>query len=73
MVSWVPPKWSVAGQAGPAQQTPNLAAVIQEIVNRPGWSAGSSLVLIITGTGHREAESREGDPAGAAVLHVEHQ
>jgi len=73
LVNWVPPKWTVVGQVGPAQQTSNLAAVIQEIVNRPGWVAGNSLVLIITGTGHREAEAYDGDQAGAAVLHVEHR
>jgi len=47
--------------------------VIQEIVNRPGWIPGNSLVLIITGTGHREAASYDGDPAGAALLHVEYK
>jgi hypothetical protein len=47
--------------------------VIQEIVNRPGWVAGNALVLIITGSGHREAESYEGDSGGAAVLHLEHR
>jgi hypothetical protein len=71
--TWNPASWTVVGQAGPAQQTPNLAAVIQEIVNRPGWVPGNSLVLIVTGNGHREAESYDADHAGAAVLHVEHQ
>jgi hypothetical protein len=73
MVNWAPPKWTAVGQVGPAQQTTNLAAVIQEIVNRPGWVPGNSLVLIITGTGHREAESYDADQAGAAVLHLEHR
>jgi hypothetical protein len=73
MVNWAPPKWLAVGQVGPAQQTTNLAAVIQEIVNRPGWVPGNSLVLIITGTGHREAESYDADQAGAAVLHLEHR
>jgi len=72
-VSWAPAPWTVVGQSGPAQQTPNLAAVIQEIVNRSGWASGNSLVLIITGTGTRTAESYNGDQAGAALLHVEYQ
>jgi hypothetical protein len=72
-VNWIPPPWTVAGQAGPAQRTPNLASVIQEIVSRPGWVAGKSMVLILTGTGHREAEAYNGDHAGAALLHVEYQ
>jgi hypothetical protein len=28
------------------QWTPNIASVIQGIVNRPGWSNGNSLVII---------------------------
>ena len=52
------------------QRTPNLAAVIQEIVNRPGWS-GNSLVLLISGSGVRIAEAYDGDPDGGALLHVE--
>ncbi len=69
-VNWVPAPWTVVGQVGPAQRTPSLVSVIQEIVNRPGWLPGNSLVLIITGTGHREAEAYNN---GAAILHVEYQ
>jgi hypothetical protein len=47
--------------------------VIQEIVGRPGWASGHSLVLIISGTGHREAEAYEGAAAAAPLLHVEYQ
>ena len=40
-----------------------------------GWVAGdyggNSLVLIITGTGERVAESFDGLPAAAPLLHVE--
>ena len=68
-VAWAPPPWS-AGQQGSAQRTPDLSAVIQEIVNRKGWSPGNALVLIITGSGRRVAESFEG--GFPAVLHIEH-
>jgi hypothetical protein len=71
-VSWSPAPWTTVGEAGPGQQTPNIAAVIQETVNRPGWSSGNSLVIIITGSGKRTAESYNGDQAGAPLLHVEH-
>src|SRR5439155_879607 len=53
-IGWAPVPW-VVGEVGPNQQTPDLSAVIQEIVNRPGWASGNALVLIITGTGHRTA------------------
>ncbi|MEE9533776.1 MAG: hypothetical protein V3W06_05115, partial [Acidimicrobiia bacterium] len=70
-VAWSPVAWTTVGQAGPDQRTPDIASVIQEIVNRTGWSNGNSLVIIITGTGERTAESYNGDQAGAPLLHVE--
>ncbi len=69
-VPWDPPPWSQTGQSGPDQRTADIAAVIQEIVERPGWASGNALTLIFTGTGRRVAESFEGDPAGAPLLHV---
>jgi hypothetical protein len=69
-VSWVPAPWNTKGQAGPDQRTPDLSPVIQEIVNRLGWSSGNSLVIIITGTGKRTAEAYDG--TAAPLLHVEY-
>ena len=71
-VNWAPAAWSTVGERGPAQRTPDLAAVIQEVVGRPGWVSGNALAVIITGSGTRIAESYEGDPAGAAALHIEY-
>ena len=72
-LSWTPPGWSMVGAAGVDQRTPDLASIIQEIVDRGGWSRGNPIVLIITGRGRRVAESFEGDPAGAPLLHVEYR
>lgn len=69
-VTWSPAPWTVIGAAGPEQRTPDLSAVIQEVVNRPGWMR-KSLALLITGTGHRTAQSFEGAAAGAPRLHIE--
>ena len=71
-VSWSPDPWLIVGEAGVAQQTPDISSIIQEIVNRPGWTIGNSLAIIITGTGLRTAEAFEGDAAGAPLLHVEY-
>jgi hypothetical protein len=71
-VPWSPAGWPTVGEAGPDQQTPSIATVIEEIVKRPGWSAGNSLVIIITGTGQRIAESYNGIPNAAPLLHVEY-
>lgn len=69
---WTPAAWTSAGEARLDQRTPNLAAVVQEIVNRPGWEPGNALALIIDGTGARIAEAYDGDPAAAPLLHVEY-
>ena len=71
-VNWSPAAWSTVGQAGLAQQTPDLKGVVQEVVRRTGWATGNALVLIITGTGHRTARAWDGVPAGAPLLHVEY-
>lgn len=68
---WSPQAWT-AGAAGVAQRTPDLSAVVQEVVSRPGWTSGNALAFIITGTGHRTAESYEGGSAKAPLLHVEY-
>lgn len=70
-VAWNPPAWSVTGERGPAQQTPDLSAIIQQIVSRPGWASGNALALIVTGTGVRAATAYEGGSGVAATLHVE--
>ena len=70
-VSWNPDPWT-KGEAGLAQRTPGQVPVIQEVVDRTGWASGNSLVIIIDGTGKRVAESYNGDPAAAPLLHVEY-
>jgi len=73
-VTWDPAPWTAVGEAGLDQQTAGLVPVIQEIVNRPGWASGNALALIISGmdTRKRVAESYEGRPAGAPLLHIEY-
>jgi hypothetical protein len=59
-------------EAGPNQRTPNLASIVQEIMNRPGWIPGNAIVLVITGTGTRTAIAYDRTPAAAAKLIVNH-
>lgn len=72
-VTWSPPDWTVVGEAGPGQRTPDLAAVVQEVIGLPGWVAGGSLVIFVTGTGRRVAEAWNGDRVRAPLLHVEYE
>lgn len=72
IVNWLPVSWLKLGVAGVDQRTPNLAPIIQEIINQSGWATGNSMVLIITGSGKRVAQAFENNPAGAPVLHIEY-
>jgi hypothetical protein len=71
-ISWSPPPWSVEGQAGIDQRTPDISPIIQEIVNRADWMEGNSLVIIINGSGVRTAEAYDGTRTGAPLLHIEY-
>ena len=55
-VPWQPGSWA-AGQSNVTQLTPNVAGLVQEVTSRPGWSAGNAIAFIISGTGHRTADS----------------
>jgi hypothetical protein len=68
-VAWVPAAWPTVGAAGPDQRTPDLSAVIQEIVDRAGWASGNAIAIVVTGSGRRTAESADG-PGEAPVLSV---
>ena len=45
------------GAAEAAQQTPDLAALVQSVIDRPDWEAGNPLAFIISGKGKRVAAS----------------
>ena len=70
-VAWSPPAWGIVAEAGTDQRTPDISTVIKDIVDRAGWSEGSAIAIIMTGTGTRTAESHDGNPGRAPVLHVE--
>jgi hypothetical protein len=69
-VGWTPPGWPTVDARGVDQRTPNLAPVVQEIINRTGWTSGNGLALIITGTGRRTAEAYDG--TRAPTLHIQY-
>lgn len=70
-ITWSIPTWSNSGSAGAAQQTPDLAPIVQELVNRPGWVGGNAMAILFTGTGQRIAHAFDGAPLSAAVLSIQ--
>ena len=71
-VAWSPSDWTTVGQAGADQQTADISSIIQEILNRPGWTANNSIAFVITGSGTRTAEAFNGVASAAPLLHVEY-
>ncbi|MCP4276038.1 MAG: hypothetical protein GY779_06775, partial [Gammaproteobacteria bacterium] len=60
---------------GSLYQTPDLSSIIQEVVDRPGWSSGNSIVILFELTdpgGKRCIKSHDSSSVDAALLHVEY-
>ncbi|RMF30988.1 MAG: hypothetical protein D6765_02425, partial [Bacteroidetes bacterium] len=53
-------------------QTPNLSPIIQEIIDRPGWSPGNDLVILVEGTDKREVDSYNENHNTAPLLVVKY-
>jgi hypothetical protein len=67
-VDWQPEAWSTIGEK---KQTPDLTDIVQEIVDRPGWLANNSMVIIINndkGKSKRVADSYDGSVSRAPKL-----
>ena len=60
------PAWVANG----VYHSPDLSAVVQEVVDRAGWVQNNALVLLVTGTGNRSAYSYNGGAAKAPLLHL---
>ena len=52
-------------------RTEDLSSIVQEIVNRGGWSSGNDMAFIIEGSGKRVTKSYDGARHAAPLLHVE--
>jgi len=55
--------------------TPDIAAIIQEIVCRAGWSSGNDLVIVLESTdlnGKRLFVAHDDDSSKSGLLHVEY-
>ncbi|MEN8158647.1 MAG: metallophosphoesterase family protein [Myxococcota bacterium] len=71
-VPWTPPDWKKGGGGLAGARTPELAPLLQELVDRAGWIPGNAIALVFSGTGSRAAKSRDATPSGAALLHVDY-
>lgn len=68
-VSWSIPAWNVLNEK---HQSPDVSAVVEEVLGRANWQSGNDLAFIISGSGQRIAESFDGEPANAPKLFIEY-
>ena len=72
-VQWSVPNWTATGARGPDQRTPNIAPIIQELVNQNGW-AGGAIVLMFRDDPAKPSEGiRCAGRGSSIVLHIEYQ
>jgi hypothetical protein len=69
LTNWTVPSWY---NTGDLHRSPDLSAIIQEVINRGGWSVGNAMAFVVTALGERTAESFEGGAATAPLLHIEY-
>lgn len=73
-VLWSVPNWENVGDRGPDQATPDLAAIIQEIIDQDDWASGNAIALIISddpanpSSGIRCAEAGPGDDSATLII-----
>lgn len=77
VVEWSIPEWAT-NQSNEGTTTPNLASLISEVTNRPGWSRGNAIALLISkhpnsplnAANRRVAHSYDSDPLKAPMLYI---
>ncbi len=68
---WTPPNWNDVGVAG-ADERVDVTAIVQEIINRSGWSANNAMAFAVSwiqGSGIRTAE--KGNTGTGPQLHIQ--
>jgi len=72
-IDWFIPRWH-EGESGSKQRTPDISPLIQEVVDRYGWSDGNSMAFIMlkNNFGDRDARTFDLDPYGAPALHIDY-
>ena len=67
IVRWSPTSWT---SSGVAYTSPELRHLVQQVTDQSSWVNGNDLVLLMNGTGWREAWSYDGDPLKGAKLTI---
>ena len=69
-IIWEPGAWT---SVGAKERTDDLSNVVQELVDLSGWESGNAMAFVISGPrGDRVADSYDGEPANAPLLHIKY-
>ncbi|NNL08643.1 MAG: Ig-like domain-containing protein [Croceitalea sp.] len=69
-INWDPSNWDT-NQSGAGTTTKDISIIVQEIVDRAGWSLGNAMVFVLSpGNPTRRARSHDDNPAQAALLSI---
>ncbi len=70
-VTWSVPLWKAEGNSDKEQRSPDLAALLQRVVDREDWVPGNAVVVLLRGNGPHAASAYRGTDSGAAKLIVD--
>jgi len=72
-VQWSVPNWTKVGDRGPDQRTPNIASIIQELVNQNGWAGAAMVLMLRDNPASPSVGIRCAGRGSSIVLHIEYQ
>jgi len=72
-VQWSVPHWTAVGERGPDQRTPNIASIIQELVNQNGWAGAAMVLMFRDNPANPSTGLRTAGRGSNVVLHIEYQ
>lgn len=66
--------WSSLPDAAVNQKlvSPDIKTIVQELVDRGDWASGNAMAFIISGSGTKNVESYDSEPAAAPLLRVKY-
>jgi hypothetical protein len=70
-IGWEPGAWKKAGESNEKQRTPDLAALVQTVVDRSDWESGNSIAFQISGVGKRVAAASTAGSSQSAKLIID--
>jgi 3',5'-cyclic AMP phosphodiesterase CpdA len=70
-VTWDVPQWKDLRLSPHLHETPALTAIVQEIIDRPGWQDGNAMSFLIHGKGSRVARSFDYKAEDSPLLRID--